>query len=82
MRTIILILALCGCDVLSPGTPADAPRPSPLSCNATCNSNLECSGDILMRCKFCSFGKCSSTSPLSPADAGADSPATTERTSP
>lgn len=74
MRTLLIAVAimagLCGCKEAPP------PPPVPFSCGRICNSNVECSGDILGRCRFCNFGTCKSTQPeLVLSDAGVDAPA-------
>lgn len=61
------LLALLSCD------PNPVVAPPALACGIQCSSNLECSHDLLGRCKYCNFGQCKSTRPEGPVpDAGVD----------
>jgi len=71
MRFILILivpLLLAACVLSDPEIDPKA------SCGAACNSNIECNSSIFARCKVCSFGSCSLTSPLDPptVDAGVD----------
>jgi hypothetical protein len=70
----LLLLALAAC----PRDTSRAVRQEIIgaSCGGFCSSSAECR-DVISNCKYCYAGRCSSTLPASPVDAGVDAPGST-----